>query len=197
MKRLLLSLAPLALLAGCGQLSASGPEHDPGTVYAIPRARVQTVLMRTGLPPLVFGDYPPRMQAQVIEDFHIAFVLTKSGAEVMRYIVTLEPAENDGTRVRVDMVGVESGRFGNVQERLAQNPTVKNLYLLAMREEIAADLERRPYDVHKLYPAMAAATAANMPSIMAQFDRAVEADHRRSRENIEKAYRDEARGKSY
>ena len=197
MKRLLLSLAPLALLAACAQVSASEPERDPGTVYTMPRAQVQAVLMQTDLPPLVFGDHPPRMQAQVLDDSHIAFILRKDGAELMRYIVTLGPAENDGTRVVVDLVGVESGRFGNVQERLTSNPTVKRLYLLAMREEIAADLERRPFDVGKLYPAMAAATAANIPTIMEQFDRAAEADHRRSRENIEKAYRDEARGKAY
>ena len=197
MKRLLLSLAPLALLAACGQLSASAPDRDPGTVYAVPRAQVQAALMRAELPPLVFGDHPPRMQAQLVDDSHVAFVLKKSGAEVMRYIVTLAPAENDGTLVSVDMTGPETGQFGNVRARLDQNPTVRRLYVLAMHEQIASDLERRPYDITRLYPAMAAATAANMPSIMAQFDRAAEEDRRRSRENIDKAYRDEARGKSY
>jgi hypothetical protein len=197
MKRLLLTLAPLALLAACGQLSASEPEHDPGAVYAVPMAQVQAALMRTDLPPLVFGDHPPRMQAQVLDDTHIAFPLTKSGAEVMRYIVTLEPAENDGTRVSVDLTGPESGRFGNVRERLAGNPSVRHLYLVAMREQIASDLERRPYDASKLYAATVAATSANIPMIMEQFDRAAEEDHRRARENIDKAYRDEAREKAY
>ena len=41
---------------------------------------------------------------------------------------------------------------------------------------------------------MAAATAVNIGPISAQMDRAIPAHRREARENIEKAYRDEAAG---
>jgi hypothetical protein len=197
MRGILLLLAPLALLTACGQLSASEPAVDPGTVYAVPLPQAHAVLKRAELPPMVFGDDPPTMQAQIVDDQHLLYIVKKDGSEIMRYTVTLSPAEAGATRVAVELTGAENSRFGNIRQRLEQNPTVKHLYLVAMREEIASDLEQRNFDMTKLYGATAAATAANMDSIMDRFDRAAEEDRRRSRENMEKAYRDEARGRAY
>jgi hypothetical protein len=66
-----------------------------------------------------------------------------------------------------------------------------------MNERIASALERRPFEMSRIYPVMGVATLANINAIMAQFDRASEQYKRSSRANIEKAYRDEARGVDY
>lgn len=66
-----------------------------------------------------------------------------------------------------------------------------------MEERIASAFERRPFNQASILPAAAAATAANIGRISADMDRIAEADHRRERENIERAYREEAAGLSH
>ncbi|HYI63300.1 MAG TPA: hypothetical protein VEW71_00290 [Allosphingosinicella sp.] len=53
---------------------------------------------------------------------------------------------------------------------------------------------RRPFDSSKIMPATVAAAAANIGRISQDMDRIAEADQRRQRDNIERAYREEAAG---
>jgi hypothetical protein len=65
-----------------------------------------------------------------------------------------------------------------------------------MEARIASALEHRPFDQPTILPATAAATAADIGRISQDIDRIVEADQRGERENIERAYREEAAGVS-
>jgi hypothetical protein len=182
----LLGLAPLALIAGCAQTR--------GSAYAVPIAEARKMLEGTGLPPLVFGSDEPEVTVRAEGPSRIVWILHKDGAEVMRYVAELSPDGDTATRVSLDLVGATQGRFGNTGERLAQNGSIRHLYLVAMEEQIASALERRPFDRTKILTATAAAAAANIGRISQDTDRIAEADQRRERANIERAYREEAAG---
>jgi hypothetical protein len=198
--RLALLAGTLASLSGCWQQQVASlidqQLQDP-VIYAMPAEAVRQRLMLTQLPPMVFGDDPPSLTVETQVPAKVTWIVRKSGAEVMRYVAQLGPSEEGGTRIDLSLIGAAAGRFGNVEQKLAQNPTVRSMYLVAMRERIASDLEGREFDLTKVYPALTQATFANMGSIMERFDRAAEGDRRRSRENIDKAYRDEAAGRPY
>jgi hypothetical protein len=182
----LLGLAPLALIASRTQVRDS--------VYAVPIGEARQVLERTGLPPLVFGSNEPEVAVRAEGPSRIVWILHKDGAEMMRYVALLSPDGQTSTRISLDLIGATQGPFRHTGDRLAQNVTIRNLYLVAMEERIASALERRPFDQAKILPATAAAAAANIGRISQDMDRIAEADRRRQRENIERAYRDEAAG---
>jgi hypothetical protein len=183
-----LGLAPLALIAGRAQTRDS--------VYAVPIGEARQVLAKTGLPPLVFGSNEPDFAVRAEGPSRIVWILHQDGAEMMRYVALLSPNGETSTRINLDLVGATQGPFRHTGERLAQNGAIRHLYLVAMEERIASALERRPFDTAAILPATAAATAANIGRISADMDRIAEADRRRERENIERAYREEAAGLS-
>jgi hypothetical protein len=184
----LLGLAPLALIAGRAQTG--------GSVYAVPIGEARKVLADTGLPPLVFGSNEPEVAVRADGPSRIVWILHQDGAEMMRFVALLSADGETATRISLDLVGATEGPFRHTGERLAQNGAIRHLYLVAMEERIASALQRRPFDEAKILPATAAATAANIGRISADMDRIAEADHRRERENIERAYREEAAGAS-
>ena len=71
---------------------------------------------------------------------------------------------------------------------------IRELYLIAMRERIASTLERRAYNYAQIMPATVTATASNISNLNASVDAAAAASARLGRENIERAYRNEAMG---
>ncbi|NLH83252.1 MAG: hypothetical protein GX458_20800 [Phyllobacteriaceae bacterium] len=58
----------------------------------------------------------------------------------------------------------------------------RGLYVAAMREQIAATLDRRDYDVSRLGPAIVAASVENAAALGASVDRAAEASRRSEHE---------------
>jgi hypothetical protein len=184
----LLGFAALALIAGHPQ--------PAGSVYAVPIAEARQELAKTGLPPLVFGSNEPEVRVEADGPSRIVWILHQDGAEMMRFVASLSPNGDASTRISLDLIGATQGRFGGTGERLAQNEPIRHLYLVAMEERIASALEHRPFNEAAIMPATAAATAANIGRISADIDRIAEADQRRERENIERAYRDEAAGRS-
>jgi hypothetical protein len=184
----ILGLAPVAMIAGRAQTREG--------VYAVPLAEARQVLAKTGLPPLVFGSNEPDFAVEAEGPSRIVWILDQDGAEIMRFVATLSPDGDASTRVSLDLVGATQGRFHGTGERLRRNEAIRHLYLVAMEERIASALERRPFNEAAIMPATVAATAANIGRIGADVDRIAEADQRRERENIERAYRDEAAGVS-
>jgi hypothetical protein len=184
-----LGLAPLALIAGCAQ--------SRGSAYAVPIAEARKMLEGTGLPPLVFGSDEPEVTVRAEGPSRIVWILHQDGAEMMRYVAELSPDGDTSTRVSLDLVGATEGPYRETEARLAQNRAIRHLYLVAMEEQIASALEHRPFDRTTILPATAAAAAANIGRISQDIDRIAEADQRRERANIERAYREEASGVSH
>ena len=166
-----------------------GPKAE-GTVYRVPIAQARQELTKADLPPLVFGSQPLDVQVRGSIDSQIAWIVRRDGEELFRYIAELT-AEGDGaTRVKVKLEGAQ-GRTENYAQRLAKHPQIRDMYLIAMEERVAATLERRPFEMTRIYPAMSAAAVANMGNLQSSVDQAAAASAQLARKNIEKAYREE------
>lgn len=186
MHRHVIAAAVLVLAAACTQ--------ESGTVYQLPIAEARSILVKTGFPPLVFGSQTPDWQVSGGANSDVVWIARRGGAEIFRYIASLKAEGQSATRVSVELKGTTTGPAGNTAQKLADNPAIKNLYVVAITERIASALERRPFEMAKIYPALAAASIANMGSIRASADQAAEASNRLGSDNIKRAYRNEAAG---
>ena len=144
------------------------------------------------LPPAVFGSQRLDLVVESNEPTKVTWSVRNKGVEMMRYVAELAPVTATSTRVTVGLAGPSSGPNQHIGKNLEQNPTVKHLYIVAMEEQIAATLEHRMVNYSALYPAIAAATAANIGGISANFDRAGEDFRKADRDNVAKAYANEA-----
>lgn len=184
MHRTLAALALAVMLTACG---------DQGARYKLPIAEAHQILVATGLPPQVFGSEEP--EYQVLDGgSDVIWVVKRDGGELFRYVAHLADDGGGATRVKVELIGAKSGPGGDVAKRLADNPKIRDMYVVAVTERVASALEKRPFELGRVYPAMTAATMANMGKIQASADDAAAASEKEARDNIEKAYRDEANG---
>ena len=182
------AIAPVALVGAFSQ-------QESGRVYPLALDELRGRLLEIRPARFIFGNTDVDLDARRESETRVVWTVKARGSEVMRYIADLAPEEGGkATRVVLSVLGATSGRFGNVEERLAQRPAIRNFHVAAMEERIASRIERRQFRMSSLYPALGAATLASMDEIKADFDRMAEANQRRSRENIEKAYRREAAG---
>ncbi len=186
MHRSLAAAATVVLIAACSQ--------QGGAVYRMPLAEAQRILLATGLPPQVFGSEEPAWDVRA-DGADIVWTVRRDGAELFHYVAHLSEQGAGATRVKVELKGAQGGPAGDMEKRLNEKPEVKAMYLVAVRERVASALERREFDLSRVYPAMTAAAVANMGSIKASADAAAEASNRQDRETIEKAYREEAEGR--
>jgi hypothetical protein len=174
-----LLIAALSLcVSGCGA---------GGKVYPTTMEHMHEVLTHVDDLPPIFGSNVPDLAMDTTDPNHVSWIVSLRGSEIMRYVADLEPAGDHATRMTLHLVGSTD----DIQARMKQHPEIRNLYLVAMREEIDAEFEERPFDISRTYGAMMAATAANIGTISNQMDRAAEADRKRDEDNIRKAYANE------
>jgi hypothetical protein len=178
-------VAVMVLMAACSLKS--------GTVFNVPIAEARRILVATGLPPEVFGTETPPWEVRD-GGSEVTWIVLQENVEVFRYIAHLKEEDQGSTRVHVELVGVQSGPAGNVEQRLSEHSEIRDMYLVAINEQIASALERRPYEISRVYPAMMTATLSNIGLLKSSADEAAAASERLARENIKKAYRDEAAG---
>jgi hypothetical protein len=165
-RTILLALLPAILVAACSQ--------ERGAVYSVPLDRARQILTKTDLPP-VFGSAAVSAEVRTYKPTEVTWIVNKDGYELMRYIATLSVAGEGKTRVALELKGAKGGRAGDVEQRFAENKSVKNLYVVAMEERIASAIEARPLDMGKIYPALATAALANMGNMRRSLDEAVKA----------------------
>lgn len=182
-RRNLIAIAAVVLIAACTQ--ARGP------LYQVPIAQARQALMAAELPPLVFGSDPPTAEAQAQGVSEIVWIARKNDTELFRYVAHLAEDGRAATHVRVELKGAND----DIAKRLSDHPQIRDMYLVAMNERVASTLEHRPFEMSRIYPAMTAATVANMGALQASADQAAAASERSDREAIAKAYRDEAAGR--
>jgi hypothetical protein len=180
-RTILFALLPAILVAACSQ--------DRGAVYPVSLDRAQQILSKTDLPP-VFGSYAPSVQIRANKPSEVTWVVSNNGSELMRYIATLSEAGEGRTRVGLELKGAKGGPAGDVEKRFAENPSIRNLYLVAMKERIASAIEGRALDMTKIYPALGFAAVANMGNLRKSLDGAVQAS-----EELERAHRQNLNGR--
>jgi hypothetical protein len=157
----------------------------------VPIAQARQDLKKAELPP-VFGSQPLDAQVRDVGNSQVVWIVRRNGEELFSYFAELK-AEGDGaTRVKVRLEGAQ-GRTENYAKKLAEKPKIRDMYIIAMEERVAATLERRPFEMARIYPAMSAAAVSNMGNLQSSVDQAAEASNREARQNIEKAYRNERR----
>lgn len=188
----MLRFGMIVAAAGCLAYGFLFQGSDPS--YGIKLSEARRLLLGVCIPPAVFGSNPPDCEARPLEAGKIAWIAKHGGGEIFRYIATLKDAGDDKTKIGLELVGAERSFAGNVAKRLDEKPAIRDLYLVAMRERIASTVERRPYNFSQVIPATVIATASNISSLKASVDEAAAASAKLGRDNIEKAYRNEAMG---
>ncbi len=156
-------------------------DRDPVHDVAMPEAR----RLLQAMPPatFVFGSGAPRFETRIEsvrgdEEARIAWVAMRGGGELFRYVATITDAGRGRTRVALDLTAPAGGGPESAARRLEARPAARALYVAAMREQIAATLDRRDYDMSHVSPALMAASVENSGSIKASADRAAEASRR-------------------
>jgi hypothetical protein len=157
--------------------------------FALPASEVQDRLSHAGLPPLVFGERPPDFEVQA-QPGQVNWLILEDGSETMRYVADIRPTDATHSEVHVGLQGVSAGRFGDVDARIRGDRSLRNLYVTAMKEQVRAVLDNRPFRYTAINYAGVVATGAHLRQISRWMDDAAEAQHKRERENVEKAYRD-------
>ena len=174
--RVIIFLAVLAAI-----LVAVFSEDRGGPAYPVALDRAQQILSKTDLPP-VFGSNPVGVQIQA-KPAEVTWIVSIDGSELMRYTATLSAAGEGKTRVALELKGSKGGSVGDVEKRFSENPSVKNLYLVAMKEKIASAIEGRDLDMSRIYPALGAVVLANMGNMVKSADEAAKAS-----EELERAH---------
>ena len=194
MRQLRLVWAMGLLLVAVVWLGQSAWTRYAGQVFDVPVGEAHRILEQTGLPPEVLGSEEHDFEVQSNDPARIVWIVKEDGKEAMRFIADLSTAGETSTRVYVDVAGPASGPMSYVATRLTEYRTIRNLYVTAMEEQVAAALNHREFHLTAVYPAMMVAFLANIGQLTDMDERDSEATRKRARDNIAKAYRDEAAG---
>ena len=176
-RTILLVLLPAILLAACSQ--------EKGTVYSVAPDKARQILSKTDLPP-VFGSNAPSVQVQANKPSEVIWIVSNNGSEIMRYTARLSAVGEGKTHIGLELRGSQGTSIGDVEKRFTENPSVRNLYLVAMQEKIASSVEGRALDMSKIYPALGAATVANMGNIRKSADEAAKAEEELERSQLKR-----------
>jgi len=184
-----LALAPAVI----GGAIAYDFMREGAAVYKVPVARAHELLKSAPLPDYVFGSEPKTLDVDSRDPRKIVWIVKDGGREAMRFAALLSPVDAGSTEARVEISGPTSGPFGDVQRRLSEYRTIRHLYVMAMKERVAATLEGREFSFVTLIPATTVATLSAVVRLAASNDQKTAAmqDAARSdreRQNIERAY---------
>lgn len=156
-------LTSALLLSACGDLS-------PGESFDIPASEAKEILLQTEAPYDVLGNSDLRSQVYEKSATTLVWTVMLGESEFMHFTAEVTPNSPTSTHVTVSLGGPAGGKYAGLEKALNDNLTVKNLYLAAMEEEVAAALEKRDFDIMKITPQLLAATGANLGGIMDRFD---------------------------
>ena len=87
--------------------------------------------------------------------------------EMMRYVVTLTAAGASATRVVVYVTKPNGAPLGNAAGNFVQNRAIRNMYVIAMKEQIAAALEQRDFQTVKIVLPSVIAVLVNLMNLSA------------------------------
>jgi hypothetical protein len=145
-KRLIL---PAAVI---GALIAFDFTREGAAVYKLPVAQAHDLLKSAGLPDYILGG-PKQFEVDARDPRKIVWIVKDGGHEAMRFAALLSPVDAGSTKVRIEVNGPTSGPYVEVERRLSKYRAIRHLYLLAMKERVAATLEGREFSIVTLIPA--------------------------------------------
>jgi len=168
---------------------------ESAVTYKQPISAVRAKLATVEEPPLVLGsEGNKKFKLGQSDSQSVVWIVEDGGKEALRFTARLTPVRADATEVKIDVSGPTSGAFGDVQRRLSEYRSVRHMYVIAMKERVAATLGDRAYNWAAVAPTVAFAVFANMTGLSAQMDSAGQAFREKDRAAIKKAYANEAAG---
>lgn len=167
--------------------------REGAEIYNVPVAQAYELLKSADLPDRVLGSEPKQFDVDSRDPRKIVWIVKDGGNEAMRFAALLSPVDAGSTEVRVEVSGPTSGPFGDMQRRLSEYRTIRHLYVMAMKERVAATLEGREFSFITVIPAATAATLSAVMGLAASNDQESAANQDaarldRERRNIERAY---------
>lgn len=188
MPRALFMLVLAALLAACGLLPS-------GKSYPLAIREVRQTLLATKPPMEFFPAQAVGARVQRDSDTRISWLLVdRQGSGLLTFVADLEEEGPAETRINVSVQPPAGTRHDQVAKGLEENPSAADFFRSAMAEQIASRLEKRDFDMAAIQGKMMMAAIATMPKMQENLDKAVEKEQARNRDNIDKAYREEAQG---
>jgi hypothetical protein len=137
-----------------GSVIAYDFAREGAEVYKVPVVQAHQLLASAGLPDYVLGlGESKKFDVDSRDPRKIVWIVKEGGNEAMRFAAMLSPVDAGSTKIRVEVSGPTSGPFVEVQRRLAKYLTIRHLYVLAMKERVAATLEGREFSIVTLIPA--------------------------------------------
>ena len=113
------------------------------------------------LPPHVFGSVPKTFKVLTPAPGTMVWSIAEYDSEEMiRYVVTLAAEGAGATRVTVDVTGPAG-------TPIVGNRVIRNMYIIAMKEQIAAALEQRSFQDYKIVLPSVIAVLVNLTRISA------------------------------
>ena len=176
-----------------GGLIACEFMRDGAAIYKVPVAQAHNLLKSAGLPDHVFGSEPKTFDMDSRDPRKIVWIVKDDGREAMRFAALLSPVDAGSTEVRIEISGPTSGPFGDMQRRLSEYRAIRHLYVMAMKERVAATLEGREFSIVTVIPATTIATLSAVVGLAASNDQKTAAMQdaarlERERQIIERAY---------
>ena len=140
---------------------------EQAQVFDRPPAEVRSLLKEIGLPPHVFGSVERTLTVLTPSPEKMVWSITEPGEEELRYVVTLTAQGPSSTRVGLDFMRASGVPIGPPTANFLQRRTVRNVYINAMQEHIAASLERREFQMYKIMVPTGIAVLINFSALMA------------------------------
>ena len=167
--------------------------REGAVVYKVPVAQAHNLLRSAGLPDYVLGSEPKTFDVDSRDPRKIVWIVKDGGNEAMRFAALLSPVDAGSTEVRVEVSGPTSGPFGDMQRRLSEYRAIRHLYVMAMKERVAATLEGREFGYVTWIPAATIATLSAVFRLAASNDKKTAAMQdaarlERERQILERAY---------
>ena len=144
--------------------------REGASVYKVPMAQAHNLLKSAGLPDYGLGSEPKTFEVDSRDPRKIVWIVKDGGKEAMYFTALLSPVDAGSTEVRVEVSGPTSGPFGDVQRRLSEYRTIRHLYVIAMKERVAATLENREFGFVTLIPAATVAVLSAVVRLAASKD---------------------------
>jgi len=138
---------------------------EQAQVFDRPIGDVRSILQVVGLPPHVFGSVPKKVKVLNPSQGTMVWSISEDEREDMRYVVTLVSEGPSATRVTVDVTGRPGTPIADKGSLAIRFRAVRNIYITAMKEQIASALERRDFQTYKIVPPSAIAVLVNMATL--------------------------------
>jgi len=135
--------------------------REGAETFNMPLAKAREQLKSADLPDYVLGSEPKKFDLDTHDPAKIVWIVKQRDSEVIRFTATLWAVDAASTKIRVEVGGPTSGPFGDVQSRLRSYQFIRHLYVMAMKERVAAAMEgRTKFDLTTVMPATALATVS-------------------------------------